>query len=66
MTVGRKALYMAVSGDRYELPVAVAGSTEEPGRMIRVNPKTISSHITLAAKGKLKKQKYFKVDAEEE
>ena len=59
MPVGKKALYIAISRDQYELPVAVADNTRELGRMIR------ASHITLAAKGKIKKQKYFKVDAED-
>ena len=65
MPVGKKALYIAISRDQYELPVAVADNTRELGRMIRVSPETIASHITLAAKGKIKKQKYFKVDADD-
>lgn len=59
-------LYLAVSQDKYELPIAVADSTRELGRMLGVDKCTVSCHITLANQGKLKKQKYFRVEVEDD
>lgn len=59
-------LYVAVSQDKYELPIAVADSARELARMLGVDKCTVSCHITLAKQGKIKKQKYFKVEVEDD
>lgn len=53
-------LYMLVSKDELELPLAVAGNPAELGRMIDVNANTISSAIS-KAKSKGNKSRYVKV-----
>ena len=57
---------MAVSQDKYELPTAVADTARELGRMIGVKENTILTHISLIKKGQLKRQKYFRIEIEEE
>lgn len=58
-------LYLATTTDKYELPIAVADSVRELAKMLKVHPNTISCHITLCNQGKLKKQKYFRVEVED-
>ena len=59
-------LYMAVSEDKYELPIAVAASAYELGQIIGVKTNTIWTHISLARSGKIKKQRYFRIEIEED
>ncbi len=59
-------LYMAVSQDRYELPIAVADSEREIERMLNLGKGTVATHISLIQSGKLKKQKYFRVEINDE
>lgn len=59
-------LYMAVSRDKYELPVAVAESVNELARMLGINEGTIYNHISLVGKNRIRKQKYFRIEVEEE
>lgn len=59
------ALYLAVSQDRYELPVAVADSERELERMLNLGKGTVTSHISLFKSGRLKKQKYFRIEIDD-
>lgn len=59
-----KFLYMEVTRDKYELPVAVADSPAELGRMIGKSRKTISKEICLA-KSENRWCKYRKIPVEE-
>lgn len=58
-------LYMAVSQDQYELPIAVADSEREIERMLNLGKGTVATHISLFQSGKLKKQKYFRVEIDD-
>ena len=59
-------LYMAVTPDEHEFPIAVADSARELGRILGVDKCTVSCHITLANQGKIKKQKYFRIEVEDD
>lgn len=60
------ALYLAVSQDRYELPVAVADSERELECMLNLGKGTVASHISFFKSGRLKKQKYFRIEINDE
>lgn len=62
----RVSLYLAVSEDEYELPIAVAGSAQELERLLGLGKGTVSSHISHAKSRKRKRQRYFKIEIEEE
>lgn len=62
----KMVLYLAVSLDRYELPIAVADSARELEQMLGLGRGTVVSHISKVKQGRLKKQKYFRVEIEEE
>lgn len=55
-------LYMKVTSDIYELPLAVADSTEELAQMVGARRNTIDSIICHAKDGKRKRSKYCKVE----
>ena len=59
-------LYLAVSTDKYELPIAVAGSAFELERLLGLGRGTVVSHISKGRQGRLKKQKYFKIEINDE
>lgn len=59
-------LYLAVSADKYELPIAVADSACELGRMLGLGRGTVISHISKVRQGGLKKQKYFRIEIDDE
>lgn len=61
-----EALYIAVSEDKYELPIAVAENEEELCRILGLKNGTIRTHIYRARKGIIKKQKYFRVEIDNE
>lgn len=46
-----EVLYMRVTKDKYELPVAVAGSSKELADMLGVKPNNVSSSISRGCKG---------------
>lgn len=62
----KESLYLAVSQDKYELPIAVAGSEEELCRILKLKPGAVNMHISRAQNGKLKKQKYFRVEVNDD
>lgn len=59
-----KYLYMLVTKDKYELPLAVAGTRKELGQMLGVSPITIANSITRSRKSG-RKCKYVRVEYEE-
>lgn len=54
-------VFMMVTKDKYELPLAVADTRKELGRMIGVSPITIANSITRARNNGQKSQ-YIRVD----
>ena len=56
-----KYLFMLVTKDKYELPLAVADTRKELGRMIGVSSITIANSITRARKSG-HKSKYIRVE----
>ena len=58
-------LYMAVTADRYELPVYVADSVPELARATGRNPASIHAAITLSYSGKYGGIKFLKVEVSE-
>lgn len=61
----RGALYLAVTPDRFELPVAVAGSAGELAQMMGASRKIISEAICRGSSGIRRGYKVYKIDAEE-
>jgi ribosomal protein L7Ae-like RNA K-turn-binding protein len=62
-------VWMAVSRDQYQLPIAVADTAEELGRLVGVKPASIETVVSRFNTGKirnLKRQNYFKVEIEED
>ena len=59
-----KKMYMAVTADRFELPVAVAESTEELGRIFGASSDTILTYISkgIINKSWAKGLKFVRVD----
>ena len=49
-----KYLYMAVTKDEYELPIAVADSVSELAEMLDMEPTTISIYLSLGRPGFVK------------
>lgn len=64
-------LYIAVTNDRYELPIAVAETQTELAIMVGVDISTICKQIKRRAAGKKEcprkkyRMKFYKVDCEE-
>lgn len=62
-------LYMAVSNDKYELPIAVADSQTELARMVQLDlsyiSKLVNGAVSLKKRAKLKAYK-IDVDSEED
>ena len=58
--------YIAVTPDEYELPMAVAETTEELARLMGVSGGTIRSHLYKVKSGIVKKPRYEKVVIEED
>ena len=60
------ALYMMVTKDKYELPLAVAGSAGELSRMTGVSAMQIYSQVSKYKHGRVKRSKFVKVEDYEE
>ncbi len=54
-------VFMMVTKDKYELPVAVADTRKELGKILGVSPVTIANSITRARNNGQKSQ-YMRVD----
>ena len=62
----RKPYYwMAVEADEYELPLAVADTAEELGRMVGLKKNSIIDSVLKNRNGREKGEKYIKVRREE-
>ena len=59
-------LYMAVTADKYEIPLAVATNAEELSRMTGYSRTTIVSSISKRLNGKIRGIKFVKVEESEE
>lgn len=59
-------LYIKVTKDKYELPLAVAGSVAELARITGANENTIRSIICRYEKGQKKRSIYQRVEVEDE
>lgn len=58
-------VWIKVSADKYELPVAIADTPSELARLCGTTANTISSTWSHYKKGKIKKSSYVKVRLEE-
>jgi ribosomal protein L7Ae-like RNA K-turn-binding protein len=58
-------LWMAVTADKYELPIAVADTGLELGRMLGISSSAIT-HAMKRGYGKRHTQRYLKVELQEE
>lgn len=61
----KKTLYMKVTNDEYELPVAVADSQRELARMLGISNTVISHAIGMVKHGVLKNSTYKIVEIDE-
>lgn len=59
-------LYIAVTRDKYELPIAVADSASELARMLGVKSGTVYRSINKVDEGISKKSMYHRVVVEED
>ena len=59
-------IYMQVTSDEYELPVAVADSVKGLAKLAGVNEKTICSSISHMKSGRNKTSIYRRVEVEDE
>lgn len=59
-------MYIAVSQDKYELPIAVADTAAGLSKMLGLDERTVACHLSLVKRGKIKKQKYFKVEVDDD
>lgn len=57
-------IYMEITRDKYELPVAVADSAKELANLRGVKFRSIHSCISLHEAGKLKTSKYIRIKVE--
>lgn len=55
-------VYMKVTRDKYELPIAVADSVRELSRMTGATENSIWSNITHQKKGRIKRGSFKRVD----
>lgn len=62
----KNRIYMKVTLDKYELPVAVAGSVPELASILGVRTESIRSILSLAKSGRIKRCRYVVVDDVEE
>lgn len=58
-------IYMKVSNDKYQLPIAVADTAKELAKICNTTENNIYSHISKNKKGIYKKVVYIKVEIEE-
>ena len=59
-------VFLAIGPPPYELPLAVADSATELGRMVGTPVDTVRTHICRAMRGQVRLIKYIKVDIGEE
>ena len=59
-------LYLAIGPPPYELPLAVADSPTELGRLVGAPADTVRTHVCRAMRGQVRLVKYIRVDVEED
>lgn len=59
-------IWMEVTRDRYELPVAVADSATELAEIVGVKPQSICQSRMRAEKGKLRHQRFIRVEVDDD
>lgn len=59
-------VWMEVTRDRYQLPVAVAESLQELAAMVGVKPESITQHISRVKHGRVKRERFCKVEVDKE
>lgn len=59
-------IWMKVTADEYELPMAVADSAAELARMVGCNENCIYSVVSKIKKGKTKHGRYRKVEVDDD
>lgn len=57
-------MYMAVTADKYELPIAFADKAKELGKLMNVSEAAVYSSITKGKSGRNRGYKFVKVDIE--
>ena len=62
----QKTVYMKVTNDRYELPIAIEDTAKALARKLGVGVSCIHSPISLEKSGKVKHSSYKRVEIEEE
>ena len=62
----KKYLYMAVTPDEYQLPLAVADSVQQLARMVGVTTNSIYSAISHGESRNWKKRRYVRIRIDEE
>lgn len=55
-------MYMAVTTDKYELPIAIGDTAKELGKLLGVSANLIHSSISKNQTGKIRKMRFVKVD----
>ena len=58
-------VYMEITKDKYELPIAVANSADELAKICRTTRNSILSSISKANIGAIKKPRYIRVKIED-
>ena len=61
-----RTVYMEITTDKYQLPIAIADSVAELAKMRGIKPATISSNIYHFNCGKVNKSKYIKVEIKDD
>ena len=64
MEVMGKYLWLAVEADKYELPLAVADTAEELGKMFGIKKNTVINCVSRNRSGRENGYKYIKVKNE--
>jgi hypothetical protein len=59
-------VWMKISKDKYELPIAVANTAQELAKICKVNVNCIISTVSKTKKGIYKNPSYIKVEIEDE
>lgn len=59
-------VYMKITRDEYELPLAIANSAAELARILGVEPKTVINCMSRARTGRRHSTQYIRVDVGEE
>lgn len=58
----QKYLWMAVSNDEYELPLAVADTAEELGKMLGIHRITVMTNVLRTESGKISGRRIVRVE----